>query len=601
MTDENTQQDPAKEKDESEIDFVADPSKKKMKTQAKERQAEQDEVKTEEEVATKQEGERNLALQGINRDFEEKDTLRKAEALNISYVNIGKTPMNPDYMKLIPFEDSKKGQIVSFFKFGDKLRVAVVDPNAEDTKRVLDNLRSQGFKLNINLASQSGVMEVVEKYNTLLVYKEKQIVESVEEGKIKTYEKEILELKELGEKIPTVTAEEGLNMINIGAMRTKASDVHYEPEENQVRVRFRIDGVLYKVFDIKPIIYKNILNQVKYQTKMKLNVTDVPQDGRYAFNYNDRKIDVRVSVIPTENSESIVCRFLDSGKKFTTFEDLGYDGAHLEKLKKLLEISHGMILITGPTGSGKTTSLYSLLQGMNTTEKKIITLENPIEYHIDGIVQSQVSEAHNYDFASGLKSILRQDPDIVMIGEIRDLETSNTAAQAALTGHVVLATLHTNSALESIPRLINMGMEPFFVAPALDTLIAQRLVRRICSKCGKLEAITPEEKQKFEEAFEDLKLSNPNLVPQTPEKVYHAVGCEACSNTGYLGRLVIAEMCTVTDEIEELILNRAPMHKLIESARKQGFMTMQEDGFRKVALGLTTVDEVYRTVKVSEV
>jgi len=587
--------------DKNTLDFIADPSKKRRSSTAQTLADEKAEVKTEEELKEKQEIDRTLALQGINRDFEEKDTLKKAETLNISYVNIGKTPLNPDYMKLIPFEDTKKGRIVSFFKFGDKLRVAVVDPEDPETQKILESLRAQGFKLNINLASQSGILEVIEKYNSLLVYKEKQIIESVEEAKIKTYEKEIAELQDLANKIPTVTAEEGVNMINIGAMRTKASDVHYEPEENQVRVRFRIDGVLYKVFDITPAVYKNILNQVKYQTRMKLNVNDVPQDGRYSFNYNDRKIDVRVSVIPTENSESIVCRFLDSGKKFTSFEDLGFDGEHLEKLKKLLEISHGMILITGPTGSGKTTSLYSLLQGMNTPDKKIITLENPIEYHIDGIVQSQVSEAHNYDFASGLKSILRQDPDIVMIGEIRDLETANTAAQAALTGHVVLATLHTNSALESIPRLINMGMEPFFVAPALDTLIAQRLVRRVCKKCGKLEAITPEEKQKFEEAFEDLKKTNPTLVPATPEKVYHSVGCAECSNTGFLGRLVIAEMCTVTDEMEELILNRAPNHKIMEEARKQGFTTMQEDGYRKVALGLTTIDEVYRTVKVSEV
>ncbi|HPU94615.1 MAG TPA: GspE/PulE family protein [Candidatus Gracilibacteria bacterium] len=604
MTDESSQagnpQSNSQGDEKVELDFIADPSKKKSAAKAKSLANENENEVTEDELKEKKEEERTLALQGINRDFEEKDTLKKAEALNLSYVNIGKTPLNPDYMKLIPFEDSKKGKIVSFFKFGNKLRVAVVNPDDEETKKVLESLRGQGYQLNVNLASQSGILEVIEKYNSLLVYKEKSIVEKVEEAKIKTYEKEIAELKILGEKIAGVTAEEGVNMINIGAMKTKASDVHYEPEENQVRVRFRIDGVLYKVFDLKPSVYKNILNQVKYQTRMKLNVSDIPQDGRYSFNYNDRKIDVRVSVIPTENSESIVCRFLDSGKKFTSFEDLGYEGVHLDKLNQLLGISHGMILITGPTGSGKTTSLYSMLQGMNTPDKKIITLENPIEYHIDGIVQSQVSEAHNYDFASGLKSILRQDPDIVMIGEIRDLETANTAAQAALTGHVVLATLHTNSALESIPRLINMGMEPFFVAPALDTLIAQRLVRRVCKKCGKLEPITPEEKQKFEEAFEDLKKTNPTLVPQTPEQVYHAVGCDECSNTGYLGRLVIAEMCTVTDEIEELILNRAPMHKIMESARKQGFMTMQEDGYKKIALGLTTVDEVYRTVKVSE-
>lgn len=575
-------------------DFVADPSKKLRKAEPKKQE------KTEEEKKVDQEKEREIVLEGINREFEEKDTLKRAGELNISYVNIGKTPINPDYLKLIPFETSEKAKVISFFKLGDKLRVAVVDPDNEETKKVLEDLKTQGYKLNINLASASGVTEVLNKYHLTLIYKEKQIVENVEEKLLKTYEKEIAELKELEQKIPEVTAEQAVNLINIGAMKTKASDAHYEPEENAIRVRFRIDGVLYKVFEIKPKIYQNILNQIKYQTKMKMNIKDVPQDGRYDFNYNERKIDVRVSVIPTEDSESIVCRFLDSGKKFTSFEELGFDTEHLKKLKSLLEISHGMILITGPTGSGKTTTLYSLLHGMNTPDKKIITLENPIEYHVEGIVQSQINERGDYDFAKGLRSILRQDPDVVMVGEIRDLETANTCAQAALTGHVLLATLHTNSALESVPRLINMGMEPFFIAPALDTLIAQRLVRKICTKCGKLEPITEDEKQKFEEAFADLKKVNPSLVPPLPEKVYHAVGCDACSQTGYLGRLVIAEMATVTDTMEELILSRAPMHKLMEEARKQGFITMKEDGFRKAALGLTTIEEVYTTIKVSE-
>ena len=258
-----------------------------------------------------------------------------------------------------------------------------------------------------------------------------------------------------------------------------------------------------------------------------------------------------------------------------------------------------MILVTGPTGSGKTTTLYSLLQGFNKPEKKIVTLENPIEYHLDGIVQSQINEEDKYNFATGLKSILRQDPDIVMIGEIRDLETAKVSAQAALTGHVLLSTLHTNSAIESVPRLINMGMEPFVVAPALDTLIAQRLVRRVCKKCAKLEPITDEEKKEFEEAFEELKTSSPKKAPEAPEKVYHAVGCDECSQTGFLGRMVIAEIVTVDDEMKELILQKASAARLLELARKKGFTTMGEDGFKKAAEGHTTIEEVHRVIRVS--
>jgi len=318
-------------------------------------------------------------LQGINRDFEEKNTLKKAKKLGLSYVNIGKTPVNPDYLKLIPYEKAEKAQAATFYKIGEKLRVAVVDPENPETKKILKELKAKDYKLNINLASQSGIIEVIRKYKDIEVYRKSKIVETVEEKSIKTYEKEIEELKSLGETIKGVTAEEAVNLINIGAMKTKASDVHYEPTGDHAIVRFRIDGVLYKVFEIRKKDYENILNQIKYNTKMKLNISDVPQDGRYGFAYNDRKVDVRVSVIPTETLESIVCRFLDSGKKFTSFKDLGFEDKNLETMEGLTKISHGMILITGPTGSGKTTTLYSLLQGFNSPEKKIITLENPIE------------------------------------------------------------------------------------------------------------------------------------------------------------------------------------------------------------------------------
>jgi len=543
---------------------------------------------------------KEVVLEGINREFEEKNTLKTAKELNLSYVNIGKTPVNPDYLKLIPFETAEKAKIASFYKIGNKLRVAVSNPDDEETKKVLDDLRKQDYKLNINLASNSGICEVIQKYKDIQVYKEKAIVENVEEKFLKTYEKEIAELKELGSKIEGVTAEEGLNLINIGAMKTKASDVHYEPTIDGTTVRFRIDGILYKVFELKPKVYSNVLSQLKFQTKMRINVSDIPQDGRYNFNYNDRKIDVRVSIIPTENSESIVCRFLDSGKKFTSFEDLGFDGDYLAKIKSLTGITHGMILVTGPTGSGKTTTLYSLLQAFNSPEKKIITLENPIEYHIDGIVQSQINEKEKYDFASGLRAILRQDPDIVMIGEIRDLPTAETAAQAALTGHVVLSTLHTNSAIESIPRLVNMGAEPFVIAPALDTLIAQRLARKVCKDCAKLLPITEGEKLEFEKAFEELKKFSPSLVPAIPEQLYHEVGCDKCSQTGYLGRMVISEIVTVDDEMKELILKGGSVSKLVEIARKKGFITMKEDGFKKAALGHTTLEEIHRVIRVSE-
>lgn len=540
--------------------------------------------------------ETTLVLSGINREFEENNTLKAAAEQKLSYVNIGKTPINPDYLRLIPYETSKKAKVLSFYKVGEKLRVAVVDPENPETKKVLDDLRAKSYKLNINLASSSGFLEALEKYEQTEVYKTKDIVEKVDISSIQTYEKEIAELKELEQEIPKVTAEEAINLINLGAMKTDASDVHYEPENEHVQIRFRIDGVLHQVFKIKHKEYKNILNRIKYQTKMKLNISDVPQDGRYDFKYNDRMIDVRVSVLPTENTETVVCRFLDSGKKFTSFKDLGFEGENLKTMEELLSLTQGMILVTGPTGSGKTTTLYSLLQGFNTPQKKIITLENPVEYHLDGVIQSQVNEKGDYNFAKGLKSILRQDPDIVMIGEIRDLETANTAAQASLTGHVLLATLHTNSAVESIPRLMNMGMDSFMTAPALDTLIAQRLVRKVCKHCLQKTSFSEEHKQQFDKAFENLKVSHPEKVPTYPTEIYVAKGCDKCSQTGYLGRLVIAEIIKVDAEMKELILKKASTNKILELARKKGLVTMQEDGFIKVAEGHTTIEEIYRVI-----
>lgn len=327
---------------------------------------------------------------------------------------------------------------------------------------------------------------------------------------------------------------------------------------------------------------------------MKMNVTTIPQDGRYSFKINDRKVDVRVSSIPTQYGESFVCRLLDSGKSFLSFAELGFQGTYLEKMEKLPDLSHGMILVTGPTGSGKTTTLYSLLSRFNQPASKVITLEDPIEYHIEGISQSQIDESHGYNFADGLRTILRQDPDTVMIGEIRDLETANVAAQAALTGHVMLSTLHTNSAIESIPRLVNMGLPEFIVAPALHTIVAQRLVRKLCV-CATKRAMTPDETMKFTKDLEGIRVVLPSApVTAVPAEILEAKGCELCSKTGYHGRLVIAEIVTIDADMQELILSKASAAKLYELARKKGMISMQEDGVLKVLQGQTTMDEVFQ-------
>lgn len=540
----------------------------------------------------------SFGVEKVNREFQEKSTLKKAKDLGLPYVNIGKTPINPDFLKLIDFEVATKAKVIPFFRVGKKLRLAVVDPSNEDTKKAIAELQNKGFEVNISLCSEAGILDALKIYEKQQKYKKIEIVENVEEKSIGTYEKEIASLLDLAKKLDTVTAEEGLNLINLGAIKSKASDIHYEPTENNVSVRFRIDGVLHKAFDMPLDIYARIANQLKYISKLRLNVETVPQDGRYTFMFNEKKVAVRVSSIPTPYGESFVCRYLVSDVKPLTFEELGFSGLALKKLQNACKISHGMILATGPTGSGKTTTLYSILSVMNTPENKVITLEDPVEYNIAGVTQSQIDERGGYDFASGLRSVLRQDPDVVMLGEIRDLETAQTAAQAALTGHVLLSTLHTNSAIESIPRLVNMGLPPFMTAPALDTVIGQRLVRKVCKNCSKLEPITESEKKEFENIMQILSKVNPTSVVEIPTNLPKVVGCEACSNTGYSGRIVLAEVITVNQEIKDLILNNASMVEMIAAARKEGIITMREDGFLKVAAGFTTLEEVYRVTNV---
>ncbi len=519
----------------------------------------------------------------INREFQEKATLKQAKELNLPYINIAKTPLNPDFLKIISFKDATKAKLIPFFKVGNKVRVAVSDVDNPETKAVIEKIKSQGLIVSRNLASEAGIADALKFYESTQLYIKKKIIKKVQKESIETYEKEISKLASLPAEIGKVTAEEGLNLLNVGAMKTQASDVHFEPQGGTVLVRFRIDGVLHKVFELKPNVYEKIAEQIKFQSKMKLNVTTVPQDGRYVFTFNNNKTAVRVASIPTPHGESYVCRFLTSEKKFKTFEELGFQGNSLEKLQKSAKISQGMVLITGPTGSGKSTTLYSLLAAMNTSENKIITLEDPVEYYMDNIIQSQIDEKKDYTFANGLRSLLRHDPDIVMIGEIRDLKTAEVAAQASLTGHVMLSTLHTNSALECIPRLINMGLAPFMVAPSLNTIIAQRLVRKVCGACSKMENISESERKEFEGAGVDI-----------PEKVPHTVGCDKCSNTGYSGRLVIAEAVVITTEMKNLILNNASLGDYVTAARKDGMITIKEDGLSKVAQGLTTISEVLR-------
>ncbi|PKL36558.1 type II secretion system protein GspE [Candidatus Peregrinibacteria bacterium HGW-Peregrinibacteria-1] len=535
----------------------------------------------------------------INREFQESATLKRAQSFDIPYINLSKTPLNPDFFKIIELETARSGRIIPFLKQSQKVLVAVEDPQHQNTIHAIDGLHKRGFEVIVHLASTASIDEALSTYDRQKKYYAPKIIEQVETESIKTYENEIKDLKSIPEKLATTTQEEGLNLIDIAAMKTGASDIHYEPQEKDTIVRFRIDGVLHEVFRISHKIYGLISSQIKYSSKMKLNINNVPQDGRYTFVFNKIKIAVRVSAIPTPYGESFVCRYLSSDRKALTFEELGFIGLQLSKLQAVTKISRGMVLVTGPTGSGKSTTLYSLLNIMKSTENKVITLEDPVEYYIDQVTQSQIDENDGYTFLSGLRSILRQDPDIIMLGEIRDLPTADTALQAALTGHVLLSTLHTNSAVETLPRLINMGIKSFMLAPAMHTVIGQRLVRKVCQFCSTKISTPSEVKEEYDKMNQSLKAINPTLAFETPAEIPQAHGCEKCSHTGYSGRLVVAEVLVISEKIRRLIMEGAGSIDIITVARQEGMTTMREDGYRKVAIGMTTLEEVHRVTNIT--
>lgn len=533
-------------------------------------------------------------IKDINQEFKEREVQANAKKLDLPYVNLINVPINPDFGRFLTQEDAIDANAAVFFKAGKKVRLAVSNPDYPGTKALVEKLRGDNYEVNVNLCSEESV-ESAQKIYFKDTYKKTESLETVvEEKDLGSYTEEIKNLEQLRDKIEASTYDVALNLIQVGGYKTNASDIHFQPEEKHVLVRFRIDGVLKPVFNLSREIYDGITKEIKQLSSLKLNVTNVPQDGQYSFIVNKRKINVRVSMLPSHYGETCVMRLLDSQKTFQEFEKLGFEGESLRNLQESIQLPHGMILVTGPTGSGKTTTMYSMLQAIDTQAKKVITLEDPIEYNLEGITQSQVDNDVDYNFATGLRAILRQDPDIIMVGEIRDLETAETAAQASLTGHLVITTIHTNSAVESIARLVNMGVKSFILAPAIDLIIAQRLVRKLCPDCLESKAITEIEKEHIQQTFDSLQAKGLK-VPQMPTDLNHPKGCEKCANSGFLGQIAVTEVLRFNQELRDLILENKPMPEIYEYIDKHlKMVTLHEDGILKVIRGDTTLDEVYR-------
>lgn len=526
----------------------------------------------------------------LDRKFEEEETQRKAQEQDMAYINLYGFPIDTQALGLVPKPRAQELGAAVFYKEGRDLKLGVLS-GPDRAKPIVQDLDRQGYKVEMYLISQSSFDHILEGYDKIIIAHHHS-----DEIKLQSKDFKINSLKDLAGQFQNVSATDIIDQIVGAALHLNASDIHLEPEERDVKVRLRIDGVLQDAASLHLELHHQIVSRIKILSKLKLNVTATPQDGSFSLTFDNAPIDVRVSVIPSAFGESIVMRILRQDKGGLKFEDLGIMGLAQERILHEMQKPNGMILTTGPTGSGKTTTLYAILNKLNEPGLKIITLEDPVEYKIAGITQTPIDARAGMTFGAGLRAVLRQDPDIVMIGEMRDLETAETACQAALTGHIVLSTLHTNDGPSAVPRLLDLGVKPFVLAPAINAIIGQRLVRKICTFCKKEYALPANLLARVEMILKAIPKASQADVPKRLT-FYHSPGCEQCKGLGYKGRLGVYEVFTISDEVEKLITRGATTTEIKNQAIEDGMITMAQDGLLKALQGITDVEEVFRVTE----
>ena len=536
----------------------------------------------------------------LKREAEEREAQRTAQKSGLPYIDLSKSPVQITALGLIEEAEAKNAELAVLERKRDDVAVIVLNPDKKETKMAIKKLESKNLKIKLFVGSLSGLKHVWSFYK----FVPKPTAEIT--GKVEIEKEELGEfrkkLKGFGDLQKTLekfdykkrSTAEFLEIILAGALSSRASDIHFETEEKEVKLRLRLDGVLHEIFKLAPEDYELLLSRVKLLSKLKLNVKTEAQDGRFTIATDEKEIEIRTSIIPSEYGETIVMRILDPSIIQLNLEDLGLRKDDLEIAKKELTKPNGMILNTGPTGSGKTTTLYSFLKTVNNPEVKIITIEDPIEYHLEGVEQTQVDPKSGYSFSNGLRSILRQDPDVILVGEIRDLDTAEIAMHAALTGHLVFSTLHTNDAVGAIPRLIDLGIKPPTIGPALNLVIAQLLVRRLCDNCKRPTKISSELQKKISTFLSGLS-DRVDKKPYEKIKIYEAgSGCVKCGATGYKGRVGVFEFLNIDKEMEEFIKEELTEAEIKKIADKRGMVTMQDDGVLKVLSGVTDFKEIER-------
>jgi len=553
-------------------------------------------------ISKAKELEKKLTELKYREEIEEAERL--AKKINLPYIDLSAIPINPDDLTILSEEKAKKGNLLVIQKIGRVLRLAVKNSEDPQTKQIIKDLQKQGFECRLFITSLTDLKKGWKRYAAIARAPKRIPLKDVfiiPQKELKEFKKSLQTIEELKKTISALSTTRLLTIIIAGAIEMKASDIHLEPGEKEIRLRYRIDGLLQDIASFPIKEYHFLLSRIKSLSDMLLNVHDVSQDGRFTVKISeDQKtetaIDIRVSVLPSGQGESIVMRLLGLAAVELNIEKLGIRPELFETIKTQISQPNGMILTTGPTGSGKTTTLYSCLNYVNKPGTKIITVEDPIEYKLKGITQTQISRRKGHTFAKALRAIVRQDPDTLMVGEIRDEESAKIAVQFALTGHLVFSTLHTNEAAGAIPRLIGMKVKPSLLPSSINLIIAQRLLRKLCPYCK-------ESYQPSAEIIKNLNLVMSTISPKAKIKpfkkisaLYQSKGCAKCHGLGYQGRIGIFEFFTIDSEIEKLILKKATARQLQTKAQEAGMITLAQDALLRTVEGITDIKETERVV-----
>jgi len=528
------------------------------------------------------------------------ETLAQAKGafLNVPYVSFKDLDIPSDVLGLIPKETMEFYRVAAFERDGKNVKVAVTDPTNLQALEALEFFsKKQGYDIQLYVTDDQSFNRVTKKEGDIT-----QISQVVGEALQNIEEKEKAEKRSgvqaktapLQELIQDAPISKIVDVILTNAIDNNASDIHIEPEDAQLRVRYRIDGVLQTTLTLPKNVEPAIVSKIKILSNLKIDESRLPQDGRFHYETTGKSVDLRVSILPNINGEKVVMRILDKTTKVPTLEDLGFRGNALQWTRDNIKKTHGVFLVTGPTGSGKSTTLYAVLSLLNNVSVNIITLEDPVEYFIEGVNQSQINPDIGLTFASGLRSVLRQDPNIIMVGEVRDKETAELAVHAALTGHLVFSTLHTNNAIGALPRLIDMGIEPFLLTASINAIAAQRLTRKICLDC-RAEIEVPEQvKKQIKEQMKNVSKQELEDLDLNDIRLYAGQGCDKCGHSGYRGRIAIVEVLPLTPKIDDMVLGKVSSTAIFQEAQSLGMISMQQDGIIKALQGIITYEEVIR-------